>query len=171
MSSVSSRGLIISACRAGLLDILAPLLAGLVVLAVYLRTLAPAVFMLDSPELTAAAYSLGIVHSPGYPVYLLAGHLFLKLPLGDPGYEMNLFSALAAVATASLIAWLVQRVSGRHLAGLVAGLSYGLCFYVWSMAVVAEVYTFQGLSLVLVLAMLWLWRDSDAADFCCQRRR
>ena len=141
-------------------------MAGVIVLAVYLRTLAPAVFMLDSPELTAAAYSLGIVHAPGYPVYMLVGHLFLKLPLGDAGWQMNLFSGLAAAATVALIAWLVQRMAvslwdetGAWLAGLVAGLCYGLCFYVWSMAVVAEVYAFQGLAMVLVVALLLQWRS------------
>ena len=77
------------------------LLAGLA----YLRTVAPGVFTLDSPELTAGAFSLGIVHSPGDPVYLLAGHFFLKLPLGDVGLRMNLLSALAAVPQRILSAW------------------------------------------------------------------
>lgn len=138
---------------------LAPVWAGALALAAYLRTLAPAVFTLDSPELTAAAYSLGIVHAPGYPVYLMLGHLFLKLPLGDAGWQMNLLSALAAAATVALLAWLVQRTTGSALAGLVAGLSYGLSFYVWSMAVIAEIYTFQALLLAAALALLWQWRS------------
>lgn len=137
----------------------APVWAGALALASYLRTLAPAVFTLDSPELTAAAYSLGIVHSPGYPVYLLLGHLFLKLPLGDAGWQMNLLSAQAAAATVALLAWLVQRMTGSALAGVVAGLSYGLSFYIWSMAVIAEVYTFQALLLAAALALLWQWRS------------
>ncbi len=135
------------------------MLAGLLALAAYAATLAPAVFTLDSPELTAAAHTLGIVHSPGYPVYLLLGHLFLKLPLGDAGWQMNLLSALAAAATVGLVAWLVQQISRSRLAGLVAGLGYGLCFYVWSMAVIAEIYTFQALLLAVALALLWQWRS------------
>lgn len=136
----------------------APVWAGVLALAAFMRTLAPAVFTLDSPELTAAAYTLGIVHSPGYPVYLLVGHLFLKLPLGDAGWQMNLLSALAAAATVALLATLVQRMTGSGLAGFVAGLSYGVSFYVWSMAVIAEVYTFQALLLAAALSLLWQWR-------------
>jgi hypothetical protein len=137
-----------------------PALAGALALAAFLRTLAPAVFTLDSPELTAAAHSLGIVHAPGYPVYLLLGHLFLRLSLGDAGWQLNLLSALAAAATVALLAWLAQRMTGSRLAGFVVGLSYGLSFYVWSMAVIAEVYTFQALLLAIALALLWQWRSS-----------
>ena len=133
---------------------LTALLAGLA----YLRTVAPGVFTLDSPELTAGAYSLGIVHSPGYPVYMLAGNLFLKIPLGDVGLRMNLLSALAAAAAAGIIALMVWWMTARRLAGVAAGLAFALCFYVWSMAVIAEVYTFQALLLVGALALLWQWR-------------
>lgn len=134
---------------------LTALLAGLA----YLRTAAPGVFTLDSPELTAAAYSLGIVHSPGYPVYLLAGHLMLRLLPGDAGLLMNLFSAAAAAATAGVIALLVWRLTERRLASLAAGLAFALCYYVWSMAVIAEVYTFQALLLSGALAALFHWRQ------------
>ena len=130
------------------------LLAGLA----YLRTMAPGVFTLDSPELTVGAYSLGIVHSPGYPVFMLVGHLFLKLPLGDVGMRMNLLSALAAAAAAGIITLMVWWLTMRRLAGVVAGLAFAFCYYVWSMAVIAEVYTFQALLLVGTLALLWQWR-------------
>ena len=40
-------------------------------LALYLKTLSPTVYTFDSAELAAGAYSLGIVHSTGYPLYLL----------------------------------------------------------------------------------------------------
>ncbi|MEZ4770886.1 MAG: DUF2723 domain-containing protein [Caldilineales bacterium] len=124
----------------------------------YLRTAAPGVFTLDSPELTVGAHSLGIVHAPGYPVFMLVGHLFLKLPLGDVGLRMNLLSALAAAAAAGIITLMVWWLTERRLAGVVAGLAFALCYYVWSMAVIAEVYTFQALLLVGTLALLWQWR-------------
>lgn len=150
--SVAPRSIVL---RGAALFGLTALLAGLA----YLRTVAPGVFTLDSPELTAGAYSLGIVHSPGYPVYMLTGHLFLKLPLGDVGLRMNLLSALAAAAAAGIITLLVWWLTGRRLASLAAGLAFALCYYVWSMAVIAEVYTFQALLLIAALALLWQWRQ------------
>jgi hypothetical protein len=135
------------------------LAAGLTLM-VYLRTLAPTVFSLDSAELTLAAFSLGLAHSPGYPVYLLLGHLFTYLPFADLGYRLNLLSAVANVGTVALLALLVQRLCGQLLPALVAALSYAFCFYVWSLSVVAEVYTLQGLFLVTILCALCQWHDA-----------
>jgi len=142
------------------------MVSALVVLAAYLATLAPTTFGLDSAELTAAAYSLGIVHAPGYPVYLLLAHVFTRLPIGDVGYRANLFSAVAAAAAVGLlVAWLRRSTAGARrdasppIPAVVAGVSFGLCFYVWSVAVVAEVYTLQGLLLVAILWCLWEWQE------------
>lgn len=46
---------------------LAPYLVFVVSLAVYLATLAPTVYRLDSAESSAAAYNLGVPHATGYP--------------------------------------------------------------------------------------------------------
>ncbi len=40
-------------------------------LALYLFTLAPTVALIDSGELTDAAWSLGNAHPPGFPLFLL----------------------------------------------------------------------------------------------------
>lgn len=136
------------------------LAAGAFTFAVYVCTLAPTVFSLDSPELTAAAYTLGIPHAPGYPVYLLLAHLFTRLPLGDVGYRVNLFSALAGAGMVTLVTALVERLTRRPFPSLAAGLSLGLSYYAWSVAVVAEVYALQGMLLAGLLLALWGWRQN-----------
>jgi len=72
---------------------------------------------------------------------------------------MNLLSALAAAAAAGIVTLMVWWLTARRLAGVAAGLAFALCYYVWSMAVIAEVYTFQALLLVGALALLWRWRQ------------
>ncbi len=72
----------------------------------YWRTLAPTVFAVDSVEFTTGAYTLGLVHPPGYPTYLLLGRLFLSLPVGDFGYRLNLMSAVFGV----LSCWVAYRI-------------------------------------------------------------
>ncbi|MBU1262241.1 DUF2723 domain-containing protein, partial [bacterium] len=58
-------------------------LCGLVVLfvsfGVYLHTLTPTVGFHDSGELITVAYTLGIAHPPGYPLYTLFGKVFITL--------------------------------------------------------------------------------------------
>lgn len=137
---------------------LALLAAGLV-FAVYLRTMAPTVFPLDSAELVAGAVSLGLVHAPGYPVYLLLAHLFTYLPVGDIAYRVNLLSAVATVSTVALLVLLLRQMGLRARPAFVAGLSYGFSFYVWSLSMVAEVYTLQAFFLAVLLLALWHWQQ------------
>jgi Protein of unknown function (DUF2723) len=73
-----------------------------VVLAVYVATLAPTVTFVDSGELIVASKYLGVAHPPGTPLYLLLAHLFTLLPVGNVAWRVNLASALfAAVAAAT----------------------------------------------------------------------
>ena len=58
------------------------LLVFVVTLGVYFLTLAPTVTLVDSGELILACHSLGIAHPPGFPLYVLIGHLFTRLPFG-----------------------------------------------------------------------------------------
>jgi hypothetical protein len=55
--------------------------AGMTVFWVYVQTLAPTVSFFDSGELIAAAYTLGVAHPPGYPLYVSLGGYFQNCPL------------------------------------------------------------------------------------------
>jgi hypothetical protein len=68
-------------------------------LVVYLLTVAPTVSFWDCGEFIACAYSLGVPHPPGTPLYILIGRLFTLLPIGaDPAFPMNLISVLTSAA-------------------------------------------------------------------------
>ncbi len=49
---------------------------------VYLRTLAPTIYNLDSAELTTAAFTGGLMRATGYPLYLSIGYLWSRLAAG-----------------------------------------------------------------------------------------
>jgi hypothetical protein len=144
---------------------LLPVAAVLCSLAVYLSTLAPTAFPLDSAEMASGAATLGIVHAPGYPVYLLLTHLFTHLPIGDIAYRANLASAVYASLSVGLLVVLVRDMTGRTLPAMIAGLGFAFCFYTWSLSVVAEVYTLQALLLIIMLLALWRWRQSGGGAF------
>jgi hypothetical protein len=68
--------------------------AGIIAFAVYIMTLAPTVWFIDSGELAAVATTLGIAHPTGYPLFTIIGHLFTLLPIGSSEiYRLNLMSA------------------------------------------------------------------------------
>ncbi len=78
--------------------------------AVYLRTLCPSVYVGDSGELIAAAYTLGIPHPPGYPIYCLVGKLFSYIPVGSIAYRLNIMSAFFASATCAMLYLIIYSV-------------------------------------------------------------
>ena len=73
----------------------------------YALTLSPTINFLDSGELTTVAWTLGIAHPPGYPLYTLISSAFIHLPLGDPAWRMNALSAVFAALAVGLFYTLV----------------------------------------------------------------
>lgn len=61
---------------------------------IYWLTLCPTVNFIDSGELAAVAYTLGIAHPTGYPLFTIIGYIFSHLPLDlRTIYQLNLMSA------------------------------------------------------------------------------
>src|SRR5450432_1292893 len=56
-------------------------IAALVILAIYIATMAPSTAMWDTSEYIAAAYAFGIPHPPGNPFFVIIGHVFSLLPI------------------------------------------------------------------------------------------
>ena len=70
-------------------------------LILYIATLAPTTQFWDTSEYIAAAYTLGIPHPPGNPLFVLMAHVFGLLPL-VAGYaqRINLFAAVTSAISA-----------------------------------------------------------------------
>jgi hypothetical protein len=123
-------------------------------LAVYLLSLAPdftwANDGADGGDLITAAATGGVAHPTGYPFYLILARLFQFIPIGTLAYRTNLMSALASIAAAVLIYFLVQRETNGW-AGLAAGFAFGLAPLVWSQAVITEVYALHSFFVALIL--------------------
>jgi Protein O-mannosyl-transferase TMEM260-like len=127
-------------------------------LALYLRTMAPTVYGLDSAELTTGAYALGIVHAPGSPLYLLIGHLFTWLPIGDVGFRLNLMSACASALTAAFLYAILTRLTGAPAVALGTAWFVASTYYVWVGGVAAELYGPQGCIVALLILLALEWR-------------
>ena len=130
-------------------------------LGVYLHTLAPGLTWAnagsDGGDLITAAYTGGVPHPTGYPLYLLVARLFQFIPIGSLAFRTNLLSATTAILAAFLIYRLVTRTlddlefDHTWLAGLTAGSAFGLAPLVWSQAVITEVYALQAFLTVSIL--------------------
>ncbi len=130
----------------------APLLVLALSLALYITTLAPTVYNLDSAELTTASYTGGLVRSTGYPLYLLVGRFWSRLPIGDVGYRMNLLSALCGALTLVVLERLLAKLGVGPWARAGAVGLLAVSHFFWALSLIAEVYTPQTL---IQCAFMW----------------
>ncbi len=86
--------------------------AGLLIAALsfYLLTVCPVVYVGDTGELVSAAYTLGIPHPPGYPLFCLSGKALTCLPAGSIAFRVNLLAALMAALAVLMFFLLSKRV-------------------------------------------------------------
>jgi len=125
----------------------------------YLFTLAPTVYNLDSAEFTTAAATGGIVRATGYPLYLLLGRAWSLLPVGDVGFRMNLFSAFNGALTIALAERILRRLSvGPWAAFGALGLLASAPFF-WALSLIAEVYTLHTALMAGIILLLLRWAE------------
>ena len=149
------------------------LAAGIVTLAVfllYLLTLAPSTAMWDTSEYIAAAYTLGLPHPPGNPLFVLLGRVFSIIPLFGPNVatRINVLAALCSAVSAGmwflitervLVGWFPQRWQ-RITGGVLAAAIGATAFTVWNQSVVNEkVYTVSLVGIAIISWLMIRWSD------------
>jgi len=130
----------------------------------YLLTLAPTIYNLDSAELTTAAATSGLMRATGYPLYLVLGHIWSQLPIGDVGYRMNLFSAFNGALTIALVERILRRlhVGSWACAGALGLLACSTFF--WALSLIAEVYTLQTTLMAGLILLLLRWAEEPTPE-------
>lgn len=149
----------------------------LLVLIGYCLTLAPDLTLEDSGELAVGSYYAGVPHPPGYPVWTIYTWLFTLLPISNIAWRVAFSSAVAGAFACGLLSLMVSRGSSLLLesiaefkgidrrwenaicavSGFVAGSLLGFNGFMWSQAIIVEVYTLSMLSFMAVLACLFRW--------------
>ena len=136
---------------------------GVIILAVYVRTLAPTVAGGDSGELITAAYTLGVPHPPGYPLYTLLAKLFTLIPIGTIAWRVNLFSAVCGAGAATLLFLTVVRWSGSIWAALASASLFAFSPRVWPHAVTAEVFALNNLFIAGIVYLTLRFSEESSA--------
>ncbi len=146
------------------------LLTTLIVLSVFLYSLAPTASFWDCGELIACSYILGIPHPPGAPLYMNLGRLFSLIPISkEVAYRLNFFTALMGAISCGLVYLLVVKLleiekkslskTLLHFSGVIAGLFLGFAYSFWDNSVETEVYTPCVIIALVVLYFAVLWRE------------
>ncbi len=122
--------------------------------ALYLTTVAPTVYNLDSAELTTAGATGGLMRATGYPLYLLLARFWALLPFDDVGHAFNVLSAVFGAATIACANVILARLGIPGWARLGALGVLATSRYFWAMASMAEVYTLHTFLLCAVILAL-----------------
>jgi hypothetical protein len=138
------------------------------VLALYVLTLAPTTAMWDASEYITAAYTLGIPHPPGNPLFVLLGRVASLLPIGGVAYRVNLLAAVCSALAAGIWFLVAERVLAqwitvswvRRAGSVLAAVLSATAFTVWNQSVVNEkVYTVSLAFFAVVSWLTVLWCD------------
>ncbi len=147
------------------------LMAGLIPFIVYILTLAPSVTFGDSGELITAAYSLGISHPPGSPLWTIIAKIFTFLPFNSVAWRVNLVSSVFA-ALSSFVIYKVLSVCPREsgvksfsvspsFVVLISVFTFSFSRSLWGLSVVAEVYTLNIFLFALSMLSFISWQETQ----------
>ncbi|MEK6645531.1 MAG: tetratricopeptide repeat protein [Candidatus Firestonebacteria bacterium] len=137
---------------------------------VFLKTICPTVFVGDNGELVVGAYTLGIPHPPGYPLFCIFGKIFTFLPFGSIAFQVNLMNAFFAAVSVFifyklliLTLTIILKISIDNTIVFISGviaLYFAFSNSFWSQIVVSEVYIITTFFVILELYILMLWKNS-----------
>jgi hypothetical protein len=137
------------------------------VLVVYLRTLCPTIYWGDCGELATAAYTLGITHPTGYPVWcLLAKAWTLLFPFGTIVWRLNVLSALWGAGAAALVFASARVLAAPRPVAFLAASLFAFSHTFWQQCLFAETYSLTACytGAVLFLAFRWRVRGCEKRD-------
>lgn len=118
---------------------------------IYLFTLYPTVSGGDSGELITNAFTLGIAHPPGYPLYLIMAHFFTWIPVGSIAWRVNLFSAFCSSISILIFSKTLGSVLKNPWIGILMGGFLAFSSLTWQYSVQAEVFSLNQLFVCLLL--------------------
>lgn len=149
----------------------------LIACVVYMMTKEATVSFWDCGEFTSGAAKLEVVHSPGAPLFLMIGRLFVILfGMKNAGFALNTLSAISSGFTILFLFWTITHFAKRILvnnneeisqsnlikimgSGVVGALAYTFSDTFWFSAVEAEVYAMSSFLTALVFWAILKWED------------
>lgn len=128
------------------------------IFAIYLFAICPTVYLIDSGELAAVSYTLGIAHPTGYPLYTIISYFFAHLP-GEPIFNLNLLSALFTVCAAVFLYILAHSIMKDKIAALIPVAIFSFAPTIWRISVTNEVYPLTALLGIMIFYVLYRLRN------------
>jgi hypothetical protein len=138
----------------------------------YLLTLAPSVTFFDSGEFITAVSSLGVAHSPGYPLFVNYAKPFTWLPFGSVAFRVNIATACSAALACYGVFLLVSHLledeelpgecfrTAKGFVALCAAVAFAGTPRLWLQSNHDKPYPLLAFICAIVFFLMLRWRDS-----------
>jgi len=146
----------------------------IVLISVYLYTIAPTVSLWDCGEFIACSHILGVPHPPGTPFFILLGRIFdIIIPFHEVAKRINFLSAFSSAVAGAFLYLILLSIFKRfrenrvkklplscHLIAVFSSIGAGFSYSVWDTSVETEVYSTSILILVIGLWLALHWDEN-----------
>ena len=146
---------------------------------VFYYHMAPEVTLQDSGELVTGAFTFGVPHPPGYPIWAFLGYIWSNflVPFGNPAWRIGTMSVATGAATVGILTLLMIRSTRVLLhalpwtqaidekmqqwialsVGISTSLLFGFNRGVWLWASVSEMRVLNAFSFILIAYTFFAW--------------
>ena len=139
-------------------------LAFVLPLGLYIKTLSPTYIPVDSAEFTLCMHYWGMCHPPGFPFYVFLGKIFTTVfPWGQLIYKANLLSALYAAGTILVLFITLVKVRVSRPVALLISLMLAVSAAFWEYSISADVFSFA--TLLVALSFLFVFAKKPMLAF------
>jgi hypothetical protein len=135
----------------------------IIIFLIYLFSLCPTVYLIDSGELAVVSYTLGVAHPTGYPLYTLISYFIAQMP-GEVMRNLNLLSALFSVAAALFLYLVTRRILKNDVVPIIPVSLFAFAPTIWRTSITNEVYALTALFVIIIVYALYIMRDERG--FC-----
>lgn len=134
----------------------------------YLHNLSQSIYGGDVGDLVTAASLHGVAHPPGYPLFTFLGFFLTRLvPLFSPAWRIGLISGLSGAFGLGFFYVLLERLTKRKIASLLATTILGLSFFYWFYSEIAEVFALHGFFVILLFYLAVVFRQTRKFSYAC----
>lgn len=140
-------------------DFFVPIAIGIAFLFLYISQQVTSIYGGDSGELVSAAYTWGIAHPPGYPLYTFLGALLSHVVTGGTvAWRVGFLSSVPMAVSVYFLWRIIHRLTQNLLAPTIASVWYGLLYPVWLYAITPEVFGMYAMfsAVFVYLTIVWI---------------
>ena len=132
------------------------------VVLIYIHWQSKSIYGGDAGDLVTAAWTVGVPHPPGYPLYTaIAAWLIGAIPFSSSAWRVSLLSSIPAALTVGFVYLILsEELPNEPLVAMVGALALAFAYPFWLYSEVPEVFSLYNFLVVLLLWLFIRWSKS-----------